>query len=86
MMAMKFMTALIAQQCRLDLGELERGVLDERDFFFDDIEAELHVVAAMAGQGVETDFDRFHAFGLLLNRFFFNGFQNGADEMNFVHK
>lgn len=85
-MAMELMAALVAPQRRLHLGELERGVLDERDFLFDDVEAEPHMVAAVAGERVETDFDGFDAFGALRGGLFLNGVNDGADKMDFVHK
>jgi hypothetical protein len=86
MMPLEFVAALVAHQRGLDLGQFEFGILDQRDFLFDNIEAELHVVAAVAGERIEPDVDEFYPFGLLRRGLFLNGFQYGANEMNFVHK
>jgi hypothetical protein len=60
--------------------------LEEGALFLDDLKTELHVLGAVAGERVETDFNELDAFGALRGGLFFNGVNNGADEMDFVHK
>jgi hypothetical protein len=80
------MSAFRAAHERRNLRQLERRVLHELAFLSDDLKTELHVLGAVAGERVETDFDEFDAFGALRGGLFLNRINDGADEMDFVHK
>jgi hypothetical protein len=83
---MEFVAALIADQRGLDFSKFESGILHQRDFLFDDVKAELYVVTTVTGERIKPDVDQFHAPGFLRSSLFLNGFQNSADQMDFVHK
>jgi hypothetical protein len=59
--------------------------LHQRPVFLDDVEAELDVVGAVAGEGVEADFDELDAPGLFRDGLFFDFFDDRPNKMNFVH-
>jgi hypothetical protein len=44
------------------------------------------VVTTVTGERIKPDVDQFHAPGFLRSSLFLNGFQNSADQMDFVHK
>lgn len=85
MLAEEFVTALQAEEQRVHFGQRQFGFAESGKILFDDVEAELDVVAAVAGEGVEADADAFYMAGLLGSGLFFDGFQDSADKMNFMH-
>src|SRR5208282_6419249 len=48
---------------RRNLRQRERGTVDEGALLLDDLKTELHMLGAVAGERVESDFDGFDAFG-----------------------
>jgi hypothetical protein len=84
MMPVKDAPALALQR-RLDFIQFQRGIFEERMAVFNDVKAETNVVGAVTGKGVETDFNPFHAPGLLGGGLFLHGFNNGTNEGDFVH-
>lgn len=84
-LAEEFVAALQAEEERFHFSQRQFGIPERGKFLFDDVEAELDVVATMAGEGVETDADAYYMAGLLGSGLFFDGFQDSADEMNFMH-
>jgi len=85
MMAMELVIAFFTAEQRFDFIQLQFGVFHERAVLFYDVKTEPDVVAAVAGKRVAADFDKRDAFGFLRDSLFFNGLDDGLDEMNFVH-
>jgi len=86
MVRLELVPAFCAPHERRDLRQRERGVLEQPALLSDDFKTELHVLAAVAGERIETDFYGFDALRALRGGLFFNGINDGADEMDFVHK
>ena len=79
MMAMELLFAFFAAEQGFDLVEFKHGVLHQRTVFFHDVKTEPHMVAAVAGEGVATDFDALDGFRLLRDGLFFDSLDDGAD-------
>src|SRR5208282_4256359 len=60
---LELMPAFRAPHERRNLRQRERGVFDEGTLLLDDLKTELHMLGAVAGERVESDFDGFDAFG-----------------------
>src|ERR1035437_8462778 len=83
---LELMAAFRATHERRDLGQSKRRVFEQAAVFLHQVETELHVIAAVAGERVETDLDELDAPGVLRGGLFLNGVNDGADEMDFVHR
>lgn len=85
MVSVKFVAAFIASQKRFDLIQLEVGFLEEPAFLFDNIKTELDMFPAVTGQRIEANSDLVHPFSPFRGGLFLNIFDDGANEMNFMH-
>ena len=86
MVRLELVPAFRATHERRHLRQREGGILDQLALPFYDFKTELHVLGAVAREWVETDFDEFDAFGALRGGLLFNCVNDGADEVDFVHK
>ena len=78
MMAVKSIAAP-AQKRRLNFIQLQLGVPDERPVVFYDVEAKPDVIGAVAGEGVEADFNPLHLARFLSGGLLFNSVHNSSD-------
>jgi hypothetical protein len=83
---LELVSAFRAAHKRRNLRQLQCGAFDEGTLLFNDFKTELHVLGAVAGKRVEADFDELDTLGALRGSLFFNRVNDGADEMDFVHK
>ena len=86
MMSFKLVAAFGAAHERRHFGQGKRGVLGKAAFFFYNVETETDVVAAMAGERVKADFNGFDTLRVLCGGLLFDGVNDVADKMNFMHK
>jgi len=84
-MAEKIFAAMSAVNDGSDFVQRKGGAAEELAAVFDHVETELDMVGTVAGQRVEADPDKGNPFGVLSSGFFLHEFDDGLDEVNFMH-